>query len=200
MRPAGVILRITAKAADRETAEQLIAGMEKKIRSRVGEYIYAADDEDMETVVGQALRAKNQTIACAESCTGGLLTSRLTDVPGSSAYVMGSVVSYTNEVKVDFVGVEKKTLAAHGAVSKETACQMAEGIRKVMHTDFGVGITGIAGPDGGTPQKPVGLVYIAVAGPDRTAVKKNRFTGTRKQIKFQTTQTALDMLRRMLAE
>ena len=200
VRPTGVILRITAKAADRETAEQLIAGTEKEIRSRVGEYIYAADDEDMETVVGQALRAKNQTIACAESCTGGLLTSRLTDVPGSSAYVMGSVVSYTNEVKVDFVGVEKKTLAAHGAVSKETACQMAEGIRKVMHTDFGVGITGIAGPDGGTPQKPVGLVYIAVAGPDRTAVKKNRFTGTRKQIKFQTTQTALDMLRRMLAE
>ena len=198
VRPTGVILRITAKAAKREAAEQLIDAMEKEIRSRVGAYIYAIDDEGMEQVVGRMLQEKQLTIACAESCTGGLLTSRLTDVPGSSAYVMGSVVSYTNEVKAGLVGVEPAVLAAKGAVSEEVAVQMAEGIRRTISTDIGVGITGIAGPDGGIDEKPVGLVYIAVAGPQGTLVQKNIFSGTRTQIKFRSTQTALDMVRQVV--
>lgn len=119
----------------------------------------------LEEQVGQQLLAQGLTIACAESCTGGLLTSRLTDIAGSSAYVMGSVVSYTNRIKETLVGVQHETLLAHGAVSEETAREMAEGIRRAIETDIGVGITGIAGPGGGTKEKPVGLVFIAVSGP-----------------------------------
>lgn len=199
-RPSGVILRITAKAADSQAAQQLIGAMEQEIRSRVGKYIYAVDDADMEDVVGQLLSERQLTIACAESCTGGLLTSRLTDVPGSSAYVMGSVVSYTNEVKESLLGVEAEVLRRVGAVSEETACQMAQGVRQRIGTDIGVGITGIAGPGGGTPEKPVGLVYIAVAGKKGTVVKKNIFSGTRRQVKYRTTQTALDMVRHFILD
>lgn len=195
VRPSGVIIRITAKAKTREEAQGLIADMEQEIRARVGTYIYAVDDADMEDVVGTGLKEKGLTIACAESCTGGLLTSRLTDVPGSSAYVSGSVVSYTDEVKADVLGVNREVLAAQGAVSDEVARQMAEGVRSRICTDVGVGITGIAGPDGGSADKPVGLVYIAVSGDRGTESTKNIFTGTRKQVKYQTTQTALDMVR-----
>ena len=198
VRPGGVILRITAKAADEAAARKLIAGMEAEIRSRVGQYIYAVDDEGMENVVGELLRERKLTIACAESCTGGLLTSRLTDVPGSSAYVMGSIVSYTNDVKEAQLGVSPEVLRTVGAVSEETARQMAQGVRERLGADIGVGITGIAGPDGGTPEKPVGLVYIAVAGAGRTVVQKNIFAGTRQQIKYRTTQTALDMVRHFI--
>ena len=128
----------------------------------------------LEEMVGQQLLAQGLTIACAESCTGGLLTSRLTDIAGSSAYVMGSVVSYTNRIKETLVGVQHETLLAHGAVSEETAREMAEGIRRAIKTDIGVGITGIAGPGGGTKEKPVGLVFIAVSGPRGTMVKENQ--------------------------
>lgn len=147
----------------------------------------------LEETVGQELLAQGLTIACAESCTGGLLTSRLTDIAGSSAYVMGSVVSYTNRIKEALVGVQHETLLAHGAVSPETAREMAEGIRRAIKTDIGVGITGIAGPGGGTAEKPVGLVFIAVSGPRGTMVKENHFSGTRTEVKRQTTDTALAM-------
>lgn len=150
--------------------------------------------ELLEEKTGRLLLAQKLTIACAESCTGGLLTSRLTDIAGSSAYVMGSVVSYTNRIKEALVGVRHETLAAHGAVSKETAREMAEGIRSVIKTDIGVGITGIAGPGGGTAEKPVGLVFIAVSGPQGTIVKENHFSGTRLEVKRQTTDTALTMV------
>ena len=116
-----------------------------------------------EELAGKALLSKEYTIACAESCTGGLLTSRLTDIAGSSAYVMGSIVSYDNTVKMNQVGVLPRTLEVKGAVSPETAAEMAAGVRKKLKTNIGVGITGIAGPGGGTAAKPVGLVYIAVA-------------------------------------
>ncbi|XOQ26705.1 MAG: CinA domain-containing protein [Mitsuokella multacida] len=150
--------------------------------------------ELLEEKTGRLLLAQKLTIACAESCTGGLLTSRLTDIAGSSAYVMGSVVSYTNRIKEALVGVRHETLAAHGAVSEETAREMAEGIRSVIKTDIGVGITGIAGPGGGTAKKPVGLVFIAVSGPQGTIVKENHFSGTRLEVKRQTTDTALTMV------
>jgi nicotinamide-nucleotide amidase len=194
VRPTGVIIRITAKAATTEVADRMIAGVEQEIRRRVGTYIYAVDDEPLEEVVGKKLLAQHLTIACAESCTGGLLTSRLTDVPGSSAYLMGSVVSYTNEVKAAILGVDRAVLRTLGAVSEPVACQMAEGVRRCLGTSVGVGITGIAGPDGGSAEKPVGLVYIAVAGLQGTTVEKKFFTGTRSQIKFQATQTALNMV------
>lgn len=144
---------------------------------------------------GALLKAKKLTIACAESCTGGLLTSRLTDVAGSSEYVMGSVVSYSNDVKMKVLGVKESTLATVGAVSEDTARQMAEGVRCVIGTEVGIGVTGIAGPGGGSAEKPVGLVYIAVSVLDNeTVVTKNIFIGSRAEVKKQTTEKAMDML------
>jgi nicotinamide-nucleotide amidase len=200
VRPGGVILRITAKADKEADANLLIGRMEKEIRSRIGEYIYAVDDADMEDVVGKLLREKGLTIACAESCTGGLMTSRLTDVAGSSDYVMGSIISYTNEVKIKELGVPSTLLAQQGAVCEDVAKAMAKGAQTRLSTDIGVGITGIAGPDGGSEEKPVGLVYIAVAGPTGTVAAKKIFTGKRKAIKYRTTQTALDMVRHYIGD
>lgn len=148
----------------------------------------------MEELVGSLLTAQHKTIACAESCTGGLLTSRLTDIPGSSAYVMGSVVSYTNGIKERLVGVNPATIAAHTEISAETAGEMAEGIRRVIGTDLGVGITGIAGPGGGTAEKPVGLVYIAVTGCKGTKVQEHHFQGQRGEIKQKSAEAALQMI------
>ncbi len=152
------------------------------------------ETELLEEKVGQLLLQHSLTIACAESCTGGLLTSRLTDVAGSSAYVLGSVVSYSNEVKISHLGVKPDTLARVGAVSEETAREMALGIRERIGTDIGVGITGIAGPGGGSAEKPVGLVYISLSDAKGTVIKKNNFSGTRREIKQQTTDKALTML------
>ena len=151
-------------------------------------------DELLEEKVGTVLKNRSLTLACAESCTGGLLTSRLTDVAGSSAYIKGAVVSYSNEVKMSHLGVKEETLASYGAVSKETAREMSEGVRSRIGADLGVGITGIAGPGGGSAEKPVGLVYISVAGARGTVVKRNVFAGTRTEIKRQAVDTALNML------
>ena len=156
--------------------------------------------ETLSEETGRKLRAVGLTIACAESCTGGLLTSVLTDVPGSSTYVMGSVVSYSNEVKNRILHVSAETLSVYGAVSEETARAMAEGIRNLMQTDLGVGITGIAGPDGGSAEKPVGLVYIAVTVDGKNAVQKNLFTGVRTEIKCAAVSKALVMVQEMLRE
>lgn len=149
--------------------------------------------------IGRLLEENSLTISCAESCTGGLLTSTLTDVPGSSAYLTGSVVSYTNEVKARILGVPEESLASCGAVSEPVARAMAEGVRALMRTDIGVGITGIAGPGGGTVGKPVGLVYIAVSSPSGTVVSENRFLGTRLENKRASVEKALwmtvDMIR-----
>ena len=128
-------------------------------------HVMESGKEPVEARLGSVLAARGLTIACAESCTGGLVTSRLTDIAGSSAYVMGSIVSYSNEVKEKLVGVQHATLAAHGAVSEETAREMAEGVRRAVGTDVGLATTGIAGPGGGTAEKPVGLVYTAASGP-----------------------------------
>ncbi|MDY3296211.1 nicotinamide-nucleotide amidohydrolase family protein [Selenomonas sp.] len=149
--------------------------------------------EAVEERLGHVLAANGLTIAAAESCTGGLVTSRLTDVAGSSAYVMGSIVSYANDVKERLVGVQHATLAAHGAVSEETAREMAEGVRRAIGTDIGLATTGIAGPGGGTAEKPVGLVYTAVATAAGTTVRENHFTGTRTEVKRQASETVLTM-------
>ena len=153
----------------------------------------AEERESLEALVGRLLRECGRTIACAESCTGGLLTSRLTDVAGSSAYVMGAVVSYTNEVKASLVGVHEATLKAFGAVSEETAREMAEGVRRVIPADIGVGITGIAGPGGATAEKPVGLVYM-------THAVRHVFSGSRAEVKRQSTEAALAMVRDLILD
>lgn len=200
VRPSGVIIRITAKGKDFSDTEKIIEPVKQEIYRRIGEYIYAENDENMETVTGNMLKQKKLTIACAESCTGGLLTSRLTDIQGSSDYVMGSVVSYSNKVKMEQLQVPQEVLQIKGAVSEETAKFMAQGVRKNLYADIGVGITGIAGPDGGTDDKPVGLVYIAVAGQGKTTVSRNLFSGKRREIKYRATQKALNMIRLYLMQ
>ncbi|WP_110953211.1 competence/damage-inducible protein A [Anaerosinus massiliensis] len=199
-RPGEVIVRITAKADTNEKARALIGKVETEIRKRIGQFIFAVDDGDMEEVVGKLLTDKRLTIACAESCTGGLLTSRLTDVSGSSNYVYGSVVSYTNEVKKDELHVKEEVLQEKGAVSEEVAIAMAEGILHKFHTHIGIGITGIAGPEGGSEEKPVGLVYIAITGSLGSRVYKYNFNGDRKYIKYRTSQAALDIVRHYVQE
>lgn len=200
IRPAGVIIRITAKADTREQAEFLIEEMEAKIRERVGKYIYSVDDEKMEQVVAKLLKDNCLKVACAESCTGGMLAQRLTSIPGSSAYIDGSVVTYSNDIKMKLLCVDKNLLKSKGAVCAEVAGQMAEGVMQLMEANLGIGITGIAGPTGGSKEKPVGLVYIAVAGKYGTKVTENYFSGERDQIRYRATQQALSMLRHYIME
>lgn len=189
-------VRMTAKAPSKARAEELIAGLEPQIRGRINEFIYGSDDETLELIVGNLLTAAHQTISLAESCTGGLVTSRLTDIPGSSGYIVGSVVAYSNEVKQGFLDIPESVLRDFGAVSPETATYMAQHIRSKFASHLGIGITGIAGPDGGTEQKPVGLVYIAVDGPKGPVVHRHLFTGSRMNVKWRTSHAALDHLRR----
>lgn len=152
----------------------------------------------MEDEVGKILLEKQLTVACAESCTGGLLTSRLTDVAGSSAYVKGSIVSYSNEIKNSVLNVDADTLKNFGAVSEQTARQMSSNVRELFKTDVGVGVTGIAGPGGGSLEKPVGTVYISVSNSEMTIVKKFQFSGSRHEIKNQSCNSAMEMLKDFL--
>jgi PncC family amidohydrolase len=154
----------------------------------------------MEEVVGDLLAAGGLRIALAESCTGGLLTSRLTDVAGSSRYVERGVIAYANEAKVTMLGVDHRLIEQYGAVSEPVALAMASGIRSVAKTDIGVGVTGIAGPGGGSAEKPVGTVVIAVVTSSENRTRTFRFIGEREQVKVQATQAALDMVRRLLIQ
>ena len=186
-----LLIRLTAKASSEEEADKLIADMQEKVEKIVGAYVYGYDNDTLPEVLGKELLSRQQTIAFAESCTGGLASSMMTDVPGSSEYVKGSVISYTNEVKNTVINVSKTTLAKKGAVSEETALEMAKGIREVISSDIAVSITGLAGPGGGTRKKPVGLVYIAVADANGEACRKFNFGGTRTQIKYRAAMAAL---------
>ena len=152
----------------------------------------------LEDIVGQLLTEQGLTIAVAESCTGGLIAHRLTNVSGSSAYFMGGVVAYSNEVKERVLGVSGETLAAYGAVSEECAREMARGARRLFETDVALSSTGIAGPTGGTPQKPVGLVYVALATPDLERCERHLWRGDRLGNKQRTADAALEMLRQYL--
>ena len=200
VRPTGVIIRITAKAENEAAAEALIAPVEKEIRERLGSLVYGADEEKMEEIVGKELLENKLTVAAAESCTGGLVASRLTDVAGSSGYVKGGIVSYTDEVKANTLGVPREILAEYGAVSEPTARAMAEGARKVLGADVAISTTGLAGPGGGTEKTPVGTVFIAVSGASGTVAEKHNFTGTRGQVKFRASQAALALLRKYIKE
>jgi PncC family amidohydrolase len=152
----------------------------------------------LEELVAHLLTEQGLTIAVAESCTGGLIAHRLTNVSGSSAYFIGGVVAYANEVKEQVLGVSGETLAAHGAISEETARGMARGARRLFDTDLAISATGIAGPTGGTPQKPVGLVYVALAASDQELCQRHLWQGDRLENKRQTSEAALEMLRRYL--
>ena len=144
-------------------AKTLIAAMEALVNKRLGQYIYGTDDETLASYLGRELLRTGSTIAFAESCTGGLASSLITDVPGSSDYLLGSAVTYSNMVKHKLINVSQESLDTYGAVSEQVACEMAQGVRELFGTTYGVGITGIAGPGGATKDKPVGLVYMAVA-------------------------------------
>ncbi len=179
-------------------AKNQVIKLEKKILERLKDHVFSSNGEELEEVVGRLLRNQKKTLAVAESCTGGLLGDRITNVPGSSDYFLQGIVAYSNQAKINALGVKSSILKQKGAVSPEIAQAMAQEIREKAQSDYGLGITGIAGPSGGSPQKPVGLVYIALAWKNGTKIKKNRFLGNREKIKFQASQKALDMLREHL--
>ncbi len=196
--PASIDFHVRVRSDDRESGERTLGAALEELRAVFGDHAYATDARGLERVVGELLRDRGVTVAAAESCTGGLLTSRLTDVPGSSAYVERSVVVYSNAAKTELLGVPAALIEQHGAVSEPVALAMAAGIRARAGTTIGIGITGIAGPDGGTPEKPVGTVAIAVDGPWGCRVRTRVFPGGREQVKFFATQAALDDVRRAL--
>ena len=197
--PGEIRLRSTAEGPEPERRQRLEA-MTARLRELAGDAVYAFREEDtLEIVVGELLRKAGATLTVAESCTGGLLAERITRVAGSSDYFLGGAVTYTNELKTQVLGVPPEMLAEHGAVSEPVARTMAEGVRRVFHSDYGAGITGVAGPGGGSEAKPVGTVHIAVAGPDgRLEHRRVRFPGDRERVRAQSAQLALDLLRRML--
>ncbi len=156
--------------------------------------------EATEEIIGRLLRKRGWMLSIAESCTGGLIGHRITNVPGSSDYFDGGVITYSNDAKRELLKVPEETITTYGAVSRQTAAAMAEGIRKLRSVEIGIGVTGIAGPAGGTAAKPVGLVYIALSSPVRVECKEFRFDGDRAMIKLQASEAALNMIRRLLEE
>ena len=199
--PGQIELYLTLRSADGIEAERRLRDAQAQLVAALGGDVFSTDGRSMEQIVGDLLRARGFTFAAAESCTGGLLLSRLTDVPGSSDYVAGGAVTYSNALKTAMAGVPADVIAAHGAVSEVVAVALAEGIRNRTGADVTAGVTGIAGPGGGTPAKPVGTVAIAVLAPDAPArVRTFSFPGGRAQVKFSATQAALDMVRRALQQ
>ena len=195
---AGVDLRVTVKGLPRAQAERMIREAIVKLKGRVAAYAYGEDDADLAAVVLERCRASNLRLAVAESCTGGLLGERLTNIPGSSDVFLGGIIAYHNDVKLDLLGVSLGDMQRYGAVSEEVAVQMASGVREKLGADVGVSVTGIAGPGGGTSEKPVGLVWTAVHGRD---LKARRFHvgGDRSEIRQRAAQAALEMVRRALS-
>ncbi|MFA6320873.1 MAG: competence/damage-inducible protein A [Candidatus Omnitrophota bacterium] len=193
-----VDLRIVTKARDEKTAAASIMKVKKKIRERLKDFIFGYGNSTLEGIVGRRLDGLKKTIAIAESCTGGLLASRITDVAGSSRYFAMGIVAYSNAAKENILGVSSQTIEKYGAVSPDCALEMAQRIRLLAGSDIGVGMTGIAGPTGGTIMKPVGLVYISVVFDSRRLIREFRFKGSREEIKFQASQAALDLLRKTI--
>jgi nicotinamide-nucleotide amidase len=198
--PGQIELHLTAGGHDATVLEAALDRATAQIRAAMPHDVFSDDGRAMEVVVGSLLEERGWTIALAESCTGGLATSRLTDVPGSSAYVERGVVAYSNEAKIELLGVPPDLITSEGAVSEPVAQAMAEGIRDRAKADISVGITGIAGPTGGTPTKPVGMVCISVATASSTMVRTFRFPGNRETVKTFAAFTALDMVRRTMLQ
>ena len=197
--PGQIELHLSSSGSDLDAIDAALDRAVRALAEAFGTAVFAVEDLTLEEVLGHALRDRRLRIAVAESCTGGLALGRLTDVPGSSAWVVGGVVAYANDVKVRDLGVPAELIDAHGAVSEPVARAMAEGVLQRLGADIGLSITGIAGPDGGTAEKPVGTVVVAAAGltPD-TQVKMLRFTGDRHLVRRLSTSAALDLVRRLL--
>ena len=197
--PGQVELHLTLRAADEDRARHVLEEARAALVAAIGDAVFCLDDRLLPHVVGDMLRERNLTIAAAESCTAGLLMARLTDVAGSSAYVKGGIVAYSNDLKINLLGVDEASLETHGAVSEPVAAAMAEGVRDRTGADVCVAITGIAGPGGGTADKPVGTIVIGVMVKGRPlSVRTHLFPGGRDMVRLQATQTALDRIRRML--
>lgn len=193
------LVRITAMGKDKEKAFAMTEPAVREVRQVLGGVVYGVDVDSLEQVVVQEMTARGLTLATAESCTGGLMGKRITDVPGASACYLGGVVSYQNEVKENLLGVRHETLITKGAVSEDTACQMAEGVRKALGADIGISTTGVAGPGGGTPEKPVGLIYVGISTKDKTwVVRILRPRQSRESLRRLASSTAFDLVRRHL--
>ncbi len=182
----------------REEAQARVDELAGKLEEALEDWLYSSDGESLEQIVLYYLGLRQATLAVAESCTGGMVAERITSVPGSSRSFLGGVVVYSNDLKIGLAGVAAELIAQHGAVSEEVARALAEGVRRRTGATIGLGITGIAGPTGGTTTKPVGLVHIAVAGIDRTDSLERTFRGDRQRIREWATQQALDMVRKRL--
>lgn len=192
--PGGVKLRITVTAENRDKADEILLRIEERIRSRAERFIYGKDGDSYDAIVGQLLAERGLTIAVAESCTAGLLGVALTASRGSSAYFLGGVQCYSNEAKIQFVGVKPETLRQYGAVSEETAVELASGIRERCQASIGVSITGIAGPDGGTPEKPVGTIWVGIADKNGTEAHKYTVGGDRTVNRERAVVAALQLI------
>lgn len=194
-RPGQVDVRLAAHGGD---ALRHVQEAERVVRELLGPYIYGVEDEDLETVIVRLLTERKATLTLAESCTGGCIANRVTNVPGASAVLLAGLVTYSNSAKQKFLGVHAETLDRHGAVSKPVAREMAEGARRQTQADYALSVTGIAGPSGGTPEKPVGTVYIGLAGPSGTVAERQFNPYDRETFKQVTTQQALELLRRTI--
>lgn len=193
-----ITVRVTARCKDRNEAMNLIRPVVNEIKARLGDLVYSEDGQSLEKVVFELLKEKGLVLATAESCTGGLLAGKITDIPGSSEVFQRGYVTYSNRAKVEDLGVSQDTLSKYGAVSRETALEMVNGLKQKTGASAGVSITGIAGPGGGTPEKPVGLVFIAAYVEDRVICRKFNFTGNRERIRNDACLNALDMIRRLI--
>ena len=191
-------LHLRTRAASLEAAQARVDQLVEKIEDELGDYVFSDNGDSMEQIVGYYLQMRNATLAVAESCTGGLVAERVTSVSGSSRYFAGGAVVYSNQLKTAFAEVPAELIAKHGAVSREVAAALAEGIRRRSGATLGLGITGVAGPTGGTDAKPVGLVFHALASDGKTEVVERTFAGDRKRIRRFASQQALDMVRRKL--
>lgn len=191
-------IHLTAQGKTEQEAELLLDGLSGQIEERLGDAVFAFRGETMEQVVGLRLAVNGFTVAVAESCTGGLVAHRLTEVPGSSSYFMEGVVTYSNEAKTRLLGVPEELIERHGAVSAEVAEAMAEGVKRRAGVDFGLAVTGVAGPGGGTQEKPVGLVYVSLSDDAHTEHRRLMLPGDRHLIRHRASQSALDLLRRRL--
>jgi nicotinamide-nucleotide amidase len=191
-------IHLNARSTSAEVADSLLEELAGKIVGALGPSVFATDGETMEEIIGLMLNERRETLAVAESCTGGLIGMRLTEVPGSSSYFMEGAVTYANEAKMRALGVSERTLLTHGAVSAETAEEMARGMRERAGTDHAVSVTGIAGPGGGSDEKPVGTVFVGYAGPGGSKSMKFLLPGDRELVRWRASQAALDYLRRRL--